>query len=82
MAGLFLNAGVFASCGTLAPDKGPLEELTPIGPVRVRVRADLAEGAGAECVFSGQALEVETGDGFSEVCVERLVDYEIVRFTR
>lgn len=60
--------------------KGPLEDLTPIGPVRVRVRADLVDGAEAMCVFSGEKLEVERGDGFQEVCLRRLVDYEIIRF--
>ncbi|OGG56263.1 MAG: hypothetical protein A3F84_10345, partial [Candidatus Handelsmanbacteria bacterium RIFCSPLOWO2_12_FULL_64_10] len=60
--------------------KGPLEDLTPIGPVRVRVRADLVDGAEATRVCSGEKLEIERGDGFREVCLRRLVDYEIIRF--
>ena len=44
--------------------------------------ADLVEGSKAACVFTGQELEIERKDAVQELCLERLVDYEIIRIRR
>jgi hypothetical protein len=59
--------------------KGPIRELTPVGPQRVRLR--LAAGdrlAGVKLLVSGHKVTPRVSGGYVELTVPGVLDHEVV----
>ena len=58
---------------------GAMEELIPVGPLRVRVKlnADL-RGHRAECLVAGRRLAAGVKQGWAEFEIPRVEDHEVV----
>jgi hypothetical protein len=59
--------------------RAPIEELIPVGPLRVRVKLDAdLRGNRAECLVMGRRLAVGMKQGWAEFEIPRVEDHEVI----
>jgi hypothetical protein len=58
--------------------RGPVDELLPVGPVRVRVRLPPdVSGRGLRLLVSGRTPDLEVRDGWARFPLESILDHEV-----